>query len=159
VAAQLLRNGFAGRIFIVEARESLGRGLAYSTAFDQHLLNVPAEKMSAFPDRPLHFLDWLRARTPACPAVGFFAPRKVYGEYLEDVLGTESTVHGEQNCRHIRGEVTRVEETSGGLQLMRPQRRKEEKVRVVSRETPFISDIFPTFQNFARTPLPRSLHR
>jgi uncharacterized NAD(P)/FAD-binding protein YdhS len=41
--------------------------------------------MSALPDEPSHFLDWLRARDPAAHA-GTFAPRRDYGDYLEDLL-------------------------------------------------------------------------
>jgi len=85
VAAQLFRQGFGGSVAIVEPRSALGRGLAYSTPYDDHLLNVPAGKMSALPSHPSHFLEWLRAgripeASPTC-----FAPRKVYGEYLSSL--------------------------------------------------------------------------
>jgi uncharacterized NAD(P)/FAD-binding protein YdhS len=83
-----LRKGFGGSLAIVEPHASLGRGLAYSTPFDEHLLNVPAGKMSAIPDQPSHFLDWLRMRGNGQAAPGSFVPRKVYGEYLEDLLQT-----------------------------------------------------------------------
>ena len=36
-------------------RGSLGRGTAYSTRTSCHLLNVPAGRMSAFPEDPRHF--------------------------------------------------------------------------------------------------------
>jgi hypothetical protein len=42
-------NGFRDSVTIIESRERLSAGLAYSTSVDQHLLNVPAEKMSAPP--------------------------------------------------------------------------------------------------------------
>ncbi len=86
VAVQLLRRGFRGTLTIVEPRRNLGRGLAYSTPFEEHLLNVPAGKMSALPDEPSHFLDWLHLRGFAEAAHGHFAPRKLYGEYLEELL-------------------------------------------------------------------------
>lgn len=117
VAAQILRRGFSGGIRIVEPREQPGRGLAYSTPFPQHLLNVPAGKMSAFADCPTHFLDWLRVRMPARPEPGFFAPRKLYGEYLEDVLETELRRRPAVDYRHIRAEVTGIERTASGLRL------------------------------------------
>jgi FAD-NAD(P)-binding len=41
-----------------EARPA--REVAYATTCEQHLLNVPAGLMSALPDEPSHFLDWLR---------------------------------------------------------------------------------------------------
>ncbi|MGA2049496.1 MAG: FAD/NAD(P)-binding protein, partial [Terracidiphilus sp.] len=86
VAVQLLRRGFRGTLTIVEPRRNLGRGLAYSTPFEEQLLNVPAGKMSALPDEPSHFLDWLHLRGFAEAAHGHFAPRKLYGEYLEELL-------------------------------------------------------------------------
>jgi uncharacterized NAD(P)/FAD-binding protein YdhS len=89
VAAQLLRKGYRGRLVIIEPRRELGRGLAYSTRSDHHLLNVPAGKMSAFPEHPSHFLDWLRIQGCLAAEPGMFAPRRMYGEYLADVLQHE----------------------------------------------------------------------
>ena len=89
VAAQLLRHGYRGGIVMVEPRRELGRGLAYSTQFEEHLLNVPAGKMSAFPEQPSHFLDWLRSNGMQSATPGTFAPRRKYGEYLSDLLRNE----------------------------------------------------------------------
>jgi uncharacterized NAD(P)/FAD-binding protein YdhS len=116
VAAQLYRQGFRGRVTIVEPHPALGRGLAYSTPYDEHLLNVPTGKMSALPAHPSHFLDWLRAgRFPdASPA--FFAPRKVYGEYLESVLENETSPHG-SSFTHIRAEVAAVQSDGSAAEL------------------------------------------
>ena len=36
----------------MEPRARLGAGLAYSTPFEQHLLNIPAAKMSDLPSEP-----------------------------------------------------------------------------------------------------------
>lgn len=87
VAAQLVRQtaGRPVRILLMEKGERFSRGLAYGTRCDGHLLNVPAGMMSAFPDQPSHFHDWLAARD-ATAHPGTFAPRKVYGEYLESLL-------------------------------------------------------------------------
>jgi len=104
-AAQLLRHGFQGGITIIEMRPRLGRGLAYSTPFEQHLLNVPAGNMSAFPDEPAHFLEWLRRRGWPGAAPDAFAPRMLYGDYLADVLQDTVRVSGNVNFRHLRGEV------------------------------------------------------
>ena len=43
------------RVTLIEKREAVGRGMAYSTAQPGHLLNVRATNMSAFADDPLHF--------------------------------------------------------------------------------------------------------
>jgi uncharacterized NAD(P)/FAD-binding protein YdhS len=104
VAVQLLRNGFRGSLAVIEPRERLGNGLAYSTSFDGHLLNVPAGKMSALPRDPLHFLEWLRARQWPDAAPDSFAPRKLYGLYLQDLLLQTIRAAAGSSFRHIRAE-------------------------------------------------------
>jgi hydroxyacylglutathione hydrolase len=89
-AVQLFRQGHMGRIVVIEPRARLGVGLAYSTGFDQHLLNVPAARMSAIPEEPAHFLEWLRRRHSLDAAASCFVPRRLYGDYLSELL--ESTV-------------------------------------------------------------------
>ena len=42
-------DGQSIEINLVEKKERIGRGVAYSTTQDVHLLNVPAAKMGAFP--------------------------------------------------------------------------------------------------------------
>jgi uncharacterized NAD(P)/FAD-binding protein YdhS len=64
-----------------------GRGVAYSSRRAEHLLNVAARNMSAFPDLPGHFLEWLRTRSEydAVPDIELrerFIPRTIYGDYL-----------------------------------------------------------------------------
>jgi uncharacterized NAD(P)/FAD-binding protein YdhS len=70
---------------LIERRSSLARGVAYSAAHPDHLLNVRAAKMSAYPDDEAHFVKWLEARGE--PATGSsFVPRLTYGDYLSDIL-------------------------------------------------------------------------
>ena len=87
VAAQLLRRHHRGglRVVVIERREGLGRGVAYSTDNPQHRLNVPAGQMGAFPRDAGHFVRWARARGHEFGAADF-AARGVYGEYLGGVL-------------------------------------------------------------------------
>jgi uncharacterized NAD(P)/FAD-binding protein YdhS len=82
LAINLLRNG-CGRmeINIVEKRTKIGRGVAFGTDHDSHLLNVPAGKMSAFPDEPEHFHRWLIGQGIDC-AASSFVPRKYFADYL-----------------------------------------------------------------------------
>jgi uncharacterized NAD(P)/FAD-binding protein YdhS len=87
-ALHLLRRRAPVRIVLIEERAQLGRGVAYSTACDAHLLNVPAHGMSAFPDEPRHFLQWARDRHPEVEP-GAFLPRRLYGQYLEWCLTEE----------------------------------------------------------------------
>lgn len=73
------------RISLVGAREGQGRGIAYATTADCHRLNVPAGRMSLFADRPDHFTQWL-AENGRVAAAGDFAPRRLYGDYIERCL-------------------------------------------------------------------------
>ncbi|SNT18624.1 Uncharacterized NAD(P)/FAD-binding protein YdhS [Sphingomonas laterariae] len=69
---------------LIERRDHLARGVAYSAAHPDHLLNVRAANMSALPDDPDHFARWLADRHPEL-AEGF-APRIIYGDYLGELL-------------------------------------------------------------------------
>jgi uncharacterized NAD(P)/FAD-binding protein YdhS len=87
LAANLLRasGDRLVEINVVEKNSSIGRGVAYSTPDDIHLLNVPAAKMSAFADDADHFLKWLGENGYDFGASSF-VPRKIFGEYLNDVV-------------------------------------------------------------------------
>ena len=100
---QLLRRG--ARVTLVEREKRLGRGIAYSTPHADHLLNVPAGRMSAFPDEPSHFADWFAERTGGSP--GDFAERRLYGKYLEELLA-EAGQRAGQSLRLVRGEAVDV---------------------------------------------------
>ncbi len=87
LAANLLRASGERivEINMVEKNPTIGRGVAYSTPDDIHLLNVPAARMSAFPDDPDHFLNWLDREGYQYGATAF-VPRKIFGEYLNSVI-------------------------------------------------------------------------
>jgi uncharacterized NAD(P)/FAD-binding protein YdhS len=90
--------------------------LAYSTSCDAHLLNVPAIQMSAFGDEPRHFLDWLQG--PGVPSAepSFFAPRKLYGMYIQELLEiTVQSASSRNRLRHHLSEAVRI--NAGGLSV------------------------------------------
>lgn len=60
-----------------------GRGVAYATRSERHLLNVRAASMGMFTHRPSGFLDYAR-RGDASVAATDFLPRRMYGDYLEE---------------------------------------------------------------------------
>src|SRR5262245_7907006 len=71
------------QVTVINQHRPMGRGLAYGTRRPEHLLNVAARNMSAFPDQPDHFLQWLRSRSEydAVPEPELrerFIPRLVY---------------------------------------------------------------------------------
>ncbi|MBB4662267.1 FAD/NAD(P)-binding protein [Conexibacter arvalis] len=85
-AVDLLRRpGGPLRVVLVERRGSFGPGVAYSTPDARHLLNVAAERMSAFPGDPGHFAAWAADRLGPLPA-GAYLPRGLYGDYLRALL-------------------------------------------------------------------------
>lgn len=62
-----------------------GRGTAYRSELYLHRLNVPAGRMSLFPDRPNAFVEWLAERKRPLRD-GDFASRQDYGLYVRDSL-------------------------------------------------------------------------
>lgn len=82
-AINLLRHQ-GPRATLIERRDVAARGVAYSAAHPDHLLNVRATNMSALPQDPGHFERWLEQRHPHL--AGGFAPRLVYGDYLAELL-------------------------------------------------------------------------
>ena len=75
---------FGSKVVLIEPGRA-GEGLAYRAGPDYWRLNVPAERMSAFPERPGDFLDWARARNPLVSGSDFL-PRTWYGDYLAERL-------------------------------------------------------------------------
>jgi len=78
-------------------------GVAYETTFQANLLNVPAGNMTAFPDDPKHFVNWLKAHVPDSNA-GTFVRRKTYGEYLTDIF--EDTLNNSNKVDYFNNTVT-----------------------------------------------------
>jgi uncharacterized NAD(P)/FAD-binding protein YdhS len=123
LSLHLLRHCAPGtQVRLIERRRQFGPGLAYSTDNPNHLLNVPAGRMSAFADRPTHFLDWLRAQPlhelgGIMPDGGSFVPRRLFGRYirqtLHDALRARSPVHLEL----LHGNVASVTQDSRSLGL------------------------------------------
>ena len=70
---------------LVEKRDTVGRGVAYSTNEETHLLNVPAAKMGAYADDIEHFHRWLDANGYDHGPTAF-VPRRIFGKYLRDCL-------------------------------------------------------------------------
>ncbi len=103
LAIQLLRRDPQLNVAVVDKGKRPGRGLAYSTDHRFHVLNVPAKKMSAFPDDPEHFFNWARNNHDLQIEGESFLPRVVYGRYL-DFLLQETVSRCGQNLTWIRDE-------------------------------------------------------
>ncbi len=77
-------------IFIINQKQSFNKGIAYNSYSDEHILNVSTIKMSAFPDEPTHFLDWILEKEEFKKydydwLANSYLPRKLYGEYLSQI--------------------------------------------------------------------------
>ncbi len=71
-------------IWLIDRNSSNDLGPAYSTNED-YLLNVPAEIMGAFSDKPDHFLAWAIKKNISA-SKGDYLPRKLYREYIREML-------------------------------------------------------------------------
>ena len=101
-AINLLRHQ-GPRATLIERRDVAARGVAYSAAHPDHLLNVRAGNMSALPQDPEHFQRWLERTHPHL--AGGFAPRLVYGDYLAELLDDARRAAPERLAL-LRGEAT-----------------------------------------------------
>ncbi|HEY0269949.1 MAG TPA: FAD/NAD(P)-binding protein [Sphingomonas sp.] len=110
LAVNLLRHD-GPRATLIERRPHTARGVAYSAAHEDHLLNVRAENMSALPDDPDHFIRWLERHRPG---LGGFVPRLVYGDYL-DALLAEAVAGSDGRLQVVRGEVEDIVEDRDGV--------------------------------------------
>jgi uncharacterized NAD(P)/FAD-binding protein YdhS len=113
------------RVVLVNRGYPLGRGVAYSTKRAEHLLNVAARNMSAFPDQPNHFVDWLGTRSEYADVADVelreqFISRKIYGDYLQTLLfwygkgGAAPSVHIDS----IQGEALEVVPGAGSIAVV-----------------------------------------
>lgn len=115
VAARLLsQRGTAPlKIVLINASGKRARGVAYGTESSSHVLNVPAGRMSIWPEQPDDFLHFLRGSTQnttqgAAYIDGHdFVPRSRYGDYLEHVLDSAQLNSPHQLLHHV-GRVTDI---------------------------------------------------
>lgn len=91
LAARLAERGMASTL--IDRGGDFGLGVAYATPFDAHLLNVRSNRMSALDDDPDHFVRWLVAHHPDLADPDGFAPRRLYGLYLQDRLVATQACH------------------------------------------------------------------
>jgi uncharacterized NAD(P)/FAD-binding protein YdhS/predicted metal-dependent enzyme (double-stranded beta helix superfamily) len=116
--ANLLRFGNDGpmplHIVLIDRQAAIGEGVAYRTTNSSHLLNVPAGRMSAWPDVPEDFLEFARSKDPAVSSADFL-PRKIYGQYVREIMFAQAERAGEHlSAEVVRDEVTRMEPSAEG---------------------------------------------
>lgn len=98
-------------VTIAEPNLFLGKGIAYGTQNPDHLLNVPAGRMSALVDEPEHFCNW----------GGFdsnhFASRIEYGEYLLATFISAQRENPKVTFEHHQEMVDSIAEVQGSYQV------------------------------------------
>lgn len=132
VAAHLLKTSNRPLLIkLIECSHDIGKGVAYSTDTNSHLLNVSAGKMSAFPNDPGHLLRWLYYnRSELAPFLpndlnaSTFIPRQIYGLYIQSILEeAEATSSSNVRLERIGDEVVAVEpQAKGALVSLRSSR-------------------------------------
>ena len=104
-AVQLAQRGISA--VVIGRPSQAGRGVAYSTEDPAHLLNIPAAKMSAWPDRPDDFVAAISEK-------GFgpedYVPRMLFGRYLRRILD-------ESAATLIEGKAVAVERSGEGWKV------------------------------------------
>lgn len=123
-ALQLARRISPRPILLCGQASTFARGTAYSTKEPIHLLNVRAANMSAFPDQPRHFVEWLEKNGSQHPQemwetpAGTFVSRNVYGRYLSSLLTeTLKSPAGALGLKIIPDMVTDLRPTGQGFRL------------------------------------------
>ena len=110
-------------VLLCERSGRFARGLAFASSGTPHVLNVRSTNMSAFPDQPAHFEEWLdrgsarggaeSVRTEA----GRFATRRLYGSYLRALL-YEALQRAPGRLRLQPEAVDSIVPTPGGYRLL-----------------------------------------
>ena len=128
LALHLLRQCPSGiRVHLIEKNRRFGRGLAYSTGNPNHLLNVPAGRMSAFSDRPRDFVDWLRQSGPdetSSVEATSFIERNAFGRYVRHLLNSELQHADKDRFVLSRGEIVGIDTRQAGVRLRRAHGRR-----------------------------------
>ena len=93
VAVHLARAQRGLRVALIDRGRTFGRGVAYGTTDPQHLLNIQADQMGAFPDEVGHFYRWLQTHPENLAAAGIhelradaYIPRMIFGDYIQELL-------------------------------------------------------------------------
>jgi len=122
-AAELaVKSSVPVRIHVIEPRAALGAGVAYSATDAAHRINVPAARMTLFPDHPADFDRWIRERgvleddAAALWADGHAYPRReVFGRYIAELVARCGATRPEIRIEHVRDAARAVRREAGGF--------------------------------------------
>lgn len=116
----LQRLAGLARVILIDKEPGVGRGLAFGAPSPHHLLNVPAGRMGLNPGDEGGFLRYLQQIGLPFQS-GDFAPRSLYGSYLEHSLGEQRAAAADHGVElHIqRGVVEGIEPMGAGRHMLR----------------------------------------
>lgn len=112
------------RIIVIEPREALGAGVAYSAADPAHRINVPAARMTLFPDEPADFDRWVRAGDvlrddPAAQWEdgALYPQRQVFGRYVGALIAARAAARPGISIEHVRGQAVAAAPRGEGFSI------------------------------------------
>lgn len=118
-AIHLVNRAAARRVVLIERSSAIGEGIAYATRDERHLLNVPADRMSAYGDDPGHFARWLEQSDRANAGREAFAPRFRFGDYLRKTLAESAERRIDSVAvETVRGLAAAVHATATGVEIV-----------------------------------------
>jgi len=106
-------------VVLLDPADRWGRGVAFGTPDEEHLVNVPASGMSALPEDPAHFVAWNERQAPpdACNPSAFL-PRRQFALYLDDTLAEAVAATSDLvSLEHLRTRAVGVRRTSAGASV------------------------------------------
>ncbi|WP_019947132.1 FAD/NAD(P)-binding protein [Hymenobacter aerophilus] len=114
--ARLAGQPYHCDVHLIEPRPAPGPGLAYTARRSEYLLNVPCKALSAFPEEPDHFQNWLRVTGAAHTCQTVFCTRQSYGRYLQQLVGQvlEWPAMNGMNCQWHNSSALSVEPDPAG---------------------------------------------
>ncbi|BAQ59856.1 hydroxyacylglutathione hydrolase [Geminocystis sp. NIES-3708] len=152
IATHLLKNATQPLIIkLIERAKEVGKGIAYGTEENGHLLNVSAGNMSAFPYDAGHLLRWLNYNEqqlknllPETVDASTFIPRKVYGLYIQSILAeAEATTSSDVRLEKLKDEVVGIEAGVKGAIISLSSGRcfSADKVILAVGNSPFLPEV------------------
>lgn len=110
--------GTRPRVHLIEQADRFGVGAAFGATQPDHLLNVRAMNMSADPERPDDFMQWLGRRRWGQPEPFAFASRAEYGAYVQERLRrVAQTQAAAGRLDLVHDAVKAIRELDGGFEL------------------------------------------
>jgi uncharacterized NAD(P)/FAD-binding protein YdhS len=115
------------RLSLIGTQADFGRGRAYASANDIHLLNVRAADMGLSPDAAGDFADWLELGASNRDA---FLPRSLFGDYLQQRI-QEAVTRAPFVIERVRGTALTLTPTGAGYRITMDDERRLHADRVV----------------------------